>query len=120
MSSFLPLNTLLGRLKIVEVLDWYDGPRLFIAENASGNRYIAFWADEQDDESLWLYSSVSESRIASLVSGKFDLRSTYTNPEDGVIFLVRLSSQTQSSVEVLVPDQLEQDLFPPYEDFLTS
>ncbi|WP_017325924.1 DUF6575 domain-containing protein [Synechococcus sp. PCC 7336] len=120
MSSFLPLDTSLGKLRIVEILDWYDGPRLFIAENATGNRYVAFWADEQEDETLWLYSSVSESRIAHLVSGKLDLRSIYTEPEDGVIFLIRLTNQAQSSVEVLTPNELARDLLPPDEDFLVS
>ncbi|MBW4485887.1 MAG: hypothetical protein KME14_25460 [Tildeniella torsiva UHER 1998/13D] len=118
--SFLPLNTMLGKLRIVEVLDWYDGPRLFIAENASGSRYIAFWADEQEGESLWLYSLVSEIRISNLVSGKADLRSIYTDPEDEVIFLVRLTDQEQSFVDAIVPDQIEQDLLPPCDDFLVS
>lgn len=118
--SFLPLNTMLGKLRIVEVLDWYDGPRLFIAENASGSRYIAFWADEKASESLWLYSLVSESRISNLVSGKADLRSIYTDPEDGVIFLVRLTDQEQAFVDAIVPAQIEQDLLPPYDDFLVS
>lgn len=120
MSSFLPLNTLLGKLRIVEILDWYDGPRLFVAENAAGNRYIAFWADEQEDVSLWLYSSVSESRISHLVSGKLALRNIYTEPEDEILFLVRLSHQVQSSVEVVSPDRIDVDLFPPDGDFLVS
>jgi hypothetical protein len=120
LSSFLPVNTFLGKLRIVEVLDWYDGPRLFIAENVSGSRYVAFWADEQENENLWLYSSVSENRIASLVSGQLDLRSIYTDPEDEVIFLIRLTNDQQSSIDTIVPDQLEQDLLPPYEDFLVS
>lgn len=120
MSSFLPLNTLLGNLRIVEILDWYDGPRLFVAENAAGHHYIAFWADEQEDVSLWLYSSVSESRISRLISGKLALRNIYTEPEDEVLFLVRLSHQVQSTVEVISPDRIEVDLLPPNGDFLTS
>lgn len=118
--TFLPLNTMLGKLSMIQVLDWYDGPRLFIAENASGSFYIAFWADEQDNESVWLYSLVSESRIASVVSGKLDLRSIYTDPEDGIIFLIRLIDQEKASVKPIVPDELEQDLLPPSEDFLVS
>lgn len=118
--SFLPLGTSLGKLKIIEVLDWYDGPRLFIAESASGIRYIAFWADETEDEDLWLYSSVSEHRISSIVSGKLDLRSIYTKPEDEIIFLIRLRSNSQSSasVETIYPSQIDQELLPPYDDFL--
>jgi hypothetical protein len=118
--SFLPLNTFLGKLRIVEVLDWYDGPRLFIAENASGSRYIAFWADEQGMESVWLYSSASENKIDSVISGRSDLRSIYTDPEDGVIFLVRLVDEEPAIVEPLPPERVEQDLLPPCDDFLVS
>jgi hypothetical protein len=120
LSSFLPPENLLGKLKIVEVLDWYDGPRLFIAELPSGARYIAFWADEQEDESLWLYSAVSEKRISDLISGNIDLRRIFTDPEDGGIFLIRLSNEGASSIERNVADQLEQDWLPPYDDYLVS
>jgi hypothetical protein len=118
--SFLPLSTMLGKLKIIEVLDWYDGPRLFIAENASSTRYIAFWADETEEEEIWIYSSVSEHRISGVISGKIDLRSIYTNPEDGVIFLVRLknSDRSAASVETILPCEIEPELLPPYDDFL--
>ncbi|MEA5472001.1 DUF6575 domain-containing protein [Spirulina sp. 06S082] len=117
--SFLPLNTMLGKLEIIKVLDWYDGPRLFIAENASGTRYIAFWADEGENESLWLYSSVSESRIASVISGRFDLRSIYKNAEDGRVFLVHLlHDNNRALVEVLSPEQLDSEILPPEDDYL--
>jgi hypothetical protein len=120
--SFLPIGTMLGKLKIIEVLDWYDGPRLFIAENASGIRYIAFWADETEEEDLWLYSSVSEHRISCIISGKLDLRSIYTSPEDEIVFLIRLKNNSQSlaSVEAIDPSKIEQELLPPYGDFLTG
>lgn len=118
--SFLPLNTMLGQLRIIEVLDWYDGPRLFIAQSGSGNRYIAFWADEIEEESLWLYASVSEGRIDNIISGKLDLRSIYTNPEDGTIFLIRLFKDKPSSVEAICPTEIDQELLPPCDDFLVA
>ena len=105
--SFLPLNTMLGQLRIIEVLDWYDGPRLFIAQSGSGNRYIAFWADEIDEESLWLYASASEDRIENIMSGKLDLRRIYTEPEDGTIFLIRLFKDKPSSVEAICPNEID-------------
>jgi hypothetical protein len=119
--SFLPIGSELGVLKILEVLDWYDGPRLFIAEDPSGTRYIAFWADETEEESLWLYSSVSEDRISNVTSGKLDLRSIYTNPENEIVFLIRLKNNNQSSalVEKICPNQIEQKLLPPCDDFLS-
>jgi hypothetical protein len=116
--SFLPLNTILGQLRIIEVLDWYDGPRLFIAQNRSGSRYIVFWADETEEGSLWLYASASENRIDGIVSGKLDLRRIYTEPEEGMIFLIRLFKDKPSSVEMVFHHDIDQELLPPVDDFL--
>ncbi|MBP0015999.1 MAG: hypothetical protein J7647_00390 [Cyanobacteria bacterium SBLK] len=116
---FLPLDMILGKLKIIKVLDWFDGPRLFIAENTSGIRYIAFWADERENESLWLYAAVSEERIASVIAGQFDLRSIYTNPEGESVFLVCLPhSGDRAFVEALLPEKLDIEMLPPEDDFL--
>lgn len=117
--SVLPVNTLLGKLKIIEVFDWLDGPRLFIAENASGHRYLAFWAGDQGRESLWFYAPASETRVANLVAGKIDLRTVYTQPEDGILFSVRITQDGQSIVEPIVPARLDLDLLPASEDVVT-
>jgi hypothetical protein len=112
---------MLGKLHILEVLDWYDGPRLFIAENASGNRYISFWADELDDGSLWLYVSVSESKIDTLLAAQIDLRQLYVEAEDGIIFKVFLRNEEgNTSVEPVAVMELEEELLPLSGDFLSS
>lgn len=117
--NFLPSNTLLGKLRIVEVLDGTDKPRFFIAENASGNHYIAFQAQAEhlESESLWFYASVSESRIDEVMRGKVILRKIYTEPEDEIIFRVRIAEGGKAILDPLKPDQIEPNLLLPLEDF---
>ncbi len=119
MNHHLPINTFLGKLSILEVLDWHDSPRLLIAENAAGNRYIAFWADATEQENRWLYAAVSEHQIDRFLWGELALRTIYTDPEDGLIFLVHSSLQA-SSVDVTTADALEPDLLPPPNDCLET
>lgn len=120
MDNHLPTNTFLGKLRILEILDWHDRPHVLITENASGNRYVAFWADATENEGCWLYASVSEPRIDCLVAGRLALRSIYTEPEDGFIFWVRSPHQAPSSVEVTTADALEPGLLPSPNDCLTT
>ena len=81
-----PTTTALGRLRLVDVWDYYDGPRLFVAQNAAGAFYIALWADEDDTTNTWLYVAVSEDRLERVQTGQISLRAAYLDPEDGKVF----------------------------------
>lgn len=115
--SFLPSNTLLGKLRIIEVLNEPDEPHFFIVENASGNYYIVFQVYDLETETLWLYASVSESRIEEVMRGKITLRQIYTEPEDEILFKVCTSDRRETIVEPIKPAQLEPNLLLPLEQF---
>jgi hypothetical protein len=83
---FLPSNTFLGRLRMVEVWDYYDGPRLFVAQNAASALFVALWADQTDDIDTWLYVPVSEARLELIHAGRISLRDAYLRAEDGQVF----------------------------------
>jgi hypothetical protein len=46
--AYLPQSTILGRLKIIEVYEFYDIPRLFCCRNAAGQHYLVLSIDEDD------------------------------------------------------------------------
>src|SRR5260370_25873789 len=75
-------------LKIVEVFDAYDGPRLFSARDAAGRLFLALWVDERGDESVWLYLPLSLKRLTALKQNETDLRSAFVESEDKVVFRV--------------------------------
>jgi len=77
----LPRNTTLGPLEVLEMYEYYDGPRLFAAENAAGHKYLCVWLGDKGAEERWLYAPVSESRLRSLRAGTFELRRAFTEPE---------------------------------------
>jgi hypothetical protein len=111
----LPINTVLGKLRILEILDRDGGPRLRIAENASGSRYLAFEVEVMEQGSRWLYAPISDTRIDHLMAGKLPLRRIYSDPEDGFIFGVCVSPQS-SSVDVMTADAVESDWLPLNDD----
>lgn len=82
------IDTVLGPLRISEVFFEYDGPRLFVAKNRSGNLYLANCVDEDEDEGTetYLYVSVSSERMKLIRSGYLTLREAYSNAEDSFVY----------------------------------
>lgn len=121
--AFPPDDTSLGRLRILEVWDEYDGPRLFVAVNASATLFVAFWADQTDDVDTWLYVAVSEARLERVQSGSITLRDAFTTAEDGNVFVVRVPRKErdgQSLVEAVRAAAIDLDLLPPGDDRLAA
>lgn len=98
--SVLPSNTLLGKLELIEVYEYYGKPLLFACRNASGTHYVAVQADEGEGIEQWLYVSISPSRLQQVRSGGIDLHDAFTQAEDGFVFHVRMSDNGNSPVEV--------------------
>lgn len=117
----LPANTTLGHLRIVEVFDFYDGPRLFSARNSVGTTYVAYWADEVQQEDIWLYVPVSHQRLQSVRSGSVSLREVFLAPEDGTVFEVSTpKNRGAASVKQLAPSEIDSERLPPVDDRLSG
>ncbi|ATB49452.1 DUF6575 domain-containing protein [Corallococcus macrosporus] len=115
----LPLGTTLGRLKIVDVLDYYDGPKTFSAQNAAGVLFLAFWADETDAEDHWIYVPISADRLRSVRRGELPIHSAIVSAEDGFVYFVK-TSKTGGEVDLqtLGIDEIDPSVLPPPEDVL--
>lgn len=112
MSDFVPVGTLLGNLRMTQILDWYDGPRTFVVENASGARFVAFWADDEGNDSLWLYAPISDRHVVEASMGRIDLRDLFCRPDDGFVYLVRLFPDNQASLSYGRPVEFDDEYFP--------
>ncbi len=104
--SWVPVGTALGRLEIDETFEFYDGPRLFAASSASGQLYLAAWAEEAYDHDLWLYLPISRERFDIVRSGGMPVRAAFLNAED-FVHLVRTPTDGE------IPDTVEQLLSGP-------
>lgn len=98
----------LGKLEIIEVFDYYDFPRLFACKNRSGQKFLALSVEDTSNTHIFLYSPVSSDRYDLLSQGRLSIREAYSNPEDGQIYKVEISSEgsSVSSMEVNdIPDR---------------
>lgn len=113
----LPQNTALGRqLVMVEVLDYYDFPRLFLSRNDAGHLYLAIWQDDAPGGDVWLYAASSLFRARRLCDGMMDIRDAFLSAEDGQVLRVTTGPET---VVVTVPcGELNADELPPEGDRL--
>jgi hypothetical protein len=86
----LPVDTPLGRLEIVEVYLYYDGPRLFVCHSPSQQLYLANWI-QGGEEDTWLYVALSRPRFNQLRRGEISLHDAFTLAEDNFVYLLRLA-----------------------------
>jgi hypothetical protein len=116
--EILPVGTLLGRLHLLEVWDYYDIPRLFVARSASNANYVVFWTDESPNADVWLYAAVSDLRLEAIRCGRVSLRRVYREPEDGCVFVVSIPREGQAAVQPHRPDEIAIDRLPLEDDFV--
>lgn len=70
-------------LKYVDTLEFYDVPQVFLAKNKEGVKFMCLLEEIGDDSLVYMAVSLSEDRLNDYLNGKIDLRSVYTNIEDG-------------------------------------
>ncbi len=86
---FLGQKSPFGELSIQEVFISYDGPRLFVAENAAEQKFLFNCLLSSGDLSeTWLVVPISEKRLSSLKAKTILLRDAFLEPELGSVFEV--------------------------------
>ncbi len=97
--AYLPQSTILGRLKTIEVYEFYDIPRLFSCRNAAGQHYLVLSIDEDDFSQTWLYVAMSQQRFQELRRGRLELREAYLKAEDNIVLKVITHQDGYDTVE---------------------
>lgn len=100
------------RLRLTEVLDYYDEPQLFVALDAVGTSYLCLVYDiDAEEHSLCIAASISRERLNDLVTGHIDLRNIFLEPElslydvvvDGNVIEATLRAESPSAD--MLPDE---------------
>lgn len=87
------------KLKALEILDYYDYPLLFIAEDEQKKLFLCMLVNENDFlEYLIVESSVDN--IEQLKHNKKDIRSIFEQPKDNTYYFAKLNSETDQGFEV--------------------
>jgi len=117
----IPQDSELGTLRIIDVLDWFDVPRLFVAENAVSTRFLALWSDERNGGDEWLYVPISDRRLDALYDGRVSIRSAYLDPEEPLVYRV-LTSHRGGTCDVsrIRFSDLNEECLPPEDDYLKA
>lgn len=109
MSLLLPSELPFGRLEVDETWLEFDGPRLFIARNRTGQAFL-FNAIEEDESSIvYLAVPVSDQRRTMLRSGGVGLRAAFLRPEAGLVFRVECDYvEDVVRVSAVTPEALDE------------
>lgn len=112
-DSFLPQTTSLGMITISEVYDFYDCPRLFLASNTSGSKYLGVSVAEDFDTHDVLLVGISSDRLARLKLGVIDLWQAFRFPESENAYILRIGyNDRESCVLEVLPNTLTEDQLP--------
>ena len=103
----------LGAHKVVENYV-YDGyPALFSCRDFAGHLYLVT-VGENDQHKTWLRVGISDERFNLIRSGGIDLRNAFIDAENGLLFQIKIphDDPTQSPLEVIQRNQIDEDLLP--------
>ena len=110
---FLPSDTILGELEILEVYVKFNGARLLSCENKVGQTFLGLWVEEEEDFDLWLYALVSVDRLKSIRCGKIDLHNAFLEPENNILYKIEYTHINNSLIfSSVTPGALDKDWLP--------
>lgn len=102
MESIFLDSSLLGKLRIINIYEDYDGPRLFSAENEIGTTFFVYWTDSTDSADEWYLIPVSKTKLAYFEKGQFDILNMLTKQEQATFFKAVIQfNDNKSEVDVL-------------------
>jgi len=85
----------------LEILSYYDGPRVVLQKDALGKLYIGWWNDEDDERERWVYVGVSPSRLRMILDGNVPSREAIENPEEGYVIVCDVDFGDEGAVRAV-------------------
>lgn len=82
------------KLKIMQILVYYDIPEIFIATDEVGTKFICLLVDDDDESFLYISTAISSKRLSDFINGLVDLREIYVSPEINQIYSFNNISET--------------------------
>lgn len=109
---FLPQNTILGQLEIIEVFEYYDVPRLFTCINRMKQYYFCVFVDYDNMGEYWYYLPVTYKRYLSILSDELSLNKGFHFSELGFIFSVYIRKDGEVKISELPSNNLDNNNLP--------
>jgi hypothetical protein len=111
--TFLPQDTELGTIALIEIYIYYDRPCFFSCLNAEGKYFLALWIDETLKSDRWLYAPVAKAVLNNIQAPDFNFRSAFQDAAGDRVFDVEVFNDGRSSnVTILNCSELLDELLP--------
>ena len=83
---------MVNKLRLIRIIEYYDVPQLFIAEDNNGVCYLCQLYDVEENGELKIIGvTVSVGKLNEFVKGHLDLLTMFTSPElEDSIFLIHV------------------------------
>lgn len=108
---------------IVDVYEYYDGPKLFLTESPPGQLYFVWWTqtNRRPQWDKWLYIPVSRDRVTLLTSGEMPLRRAVDDCEsDRVLRVTTYDSGHRTQVDPVALSEIAETEKPSAEALLVE
>jgi superfamily II DNA or RNA helicase len=106
-------GTTLGSLKVLEVYEYYDGPRLFASVNGNGSVFLVLWVGFTGKSDEYYVQPMSFHRFRQVRDGEISLRNAFTRPEGAGLVVLQIDRQSdEARTEHLNSNQIDESLLP--------
>ena len=104
----------LGELEVIEIYDYFDGPKFFAVRDYIGNFYLVYWCDYENEAEGWLYLPISETRLDSLRKKEVSAHEVFAYPEIGYwLVYTKVHPVENETIQFHNIDTIEHSFFPP-------
>lgn len=86
MDNLFSSNSVLGTLRMLNVYEYYERPRLFSVENEIGSHFVVYWIEETEDHEGWLVIPISRQRLNRFENREIDIRNLLLKQEQKSFF----------------------------------
>ena len=84
-----------------EVLDYYDGPRILLERDETGQLYLVWWSDADMEMERWICLPLSEARLHAIFSGEMAPRDAMENPEGGYLLAIEFDLTSDAAARAI-------------------
>ena len=101
-------------LTLMQTLEYYDVPQIFVATDAMGTRYLCTLFDNVKVEGYkYIGVQLSEPRLMAFIGGQLDLREAYLHPEvENAVYLVVAQKGTLKATTLLQQCDITENMLP--------
>jgi len=108
-----PLN-----LNFVIDLIYFEGPLLSLFKNESGDSYLYYWCDVDENYNRWMIIRLSKTNQESYILKKLSLNHLILSPVDGFVYILDIGDDLQyDNIYLVLPENLPERYIPETESF---